>query len=305
MLTRPARPMPEPAADVVERAPAPSASPASASREHGVDARRGRRRRRGRAQRSSAALADLGLPAADRAAAAGGAVRVDRHVADLAAVAGRAGQRLAVDDQPAADADLAGDEQDVVDADRRAAPVLGQGAKVRLVGDQDRHGRAERAAPAARPSGTSRQPRFGAIRPKPSLRRTTPTMATPTPISASRRRAAPARRGARARPGRRRSSSTECAAARPVDPDVLEDLAAEADDAPRRASRQRSRGPARRRRVGLGRTSGDGRPGVPCGAPRSSRPRPAAASSPMRPRMALRVSPVRATRSDRESGPPT
>ena len=35
------------------------------------------------------------------------------------------------------------------------------------------------------PSGTSRQPRFGAIDTKPSLRRTTPTTATPTPSSGS------------------------------------------------------------------------------------------------------------------------
>ena len=51
---------------------------------------------------------DLGLPAADRSTAAHLTGRVDRQMADLAAVAGDAGERPAVDDQPAAHADLAG-----------------------------------------------------------------------------------------------------------------------------------------------------------------------------------------------------
>ncbi len=52
---------------------------------------------------------------------------------------------------------------------------------------------------------------------------------------------------------------------------------------------------------GFGRTRGDGRPGVPRRAARSSDASPAATSSPMRVRMALRVRPVRVTSSDRDS----
>ena len=54
---------------------------------------------------------------------------------------------------------------------------------------------------------------------------------------------------------------------------------------------------------GSGGPRGDGRPGVPSGAARSSETRSAATSSPIRPRIALRVSPVRATSSERDSGP--
>ena len=52
-------------------------------------------------------------------------------------------------------------------------------------------------------------------------------------------------------------------AARPLDRDELEDVAAEPDHRHRPASRRRSPGPARRRAAGSRRTSGDGRPGVP------------------------------------------
>ncbi len=66
-------------------------------------------------------LTDLGLPAAERAAGTGRAVRVDDHVADLARVAGRPVERLATDGDAAADADLARHVDDVRLADRRAA----------------------------------------------------------------------------------------------------------------------------------------------------------------------------------------
>ena len=83
---------------------------------------------------------------------------------DLAAVAGRAGQGPPVDDDAAADADLARDVDDVVGAERRAAARLGQGAEVGLVGDDDRHLRRQAPRPARSASGTSGQPRFGAVR---------------------------------------------------------------------------------------------------------------------------------------------
>jgi len=84
---------------------------------------------------------DLGLPAADGAAGASPSVRVDREMADLAAVPRHAGKRPAIDDQPAADAHLARDEEDVVGAGRDPAPGL-----------RDRHALAHAAGPPGPPS---------------------------------------------------------------------------------------------------------------------------------------------------------
>src|SRR6185369_13925182 len=81
---------------------------------------------------------DLGLPAARRPAAAGPPVRVDRHVADLAAVAGDTREGAAADDDPATDTDLARDVQNVVDAPGGAPADLGQGPEVGVVGDLER-----------------------------------------------------------------------------------------------------------------------------------------------------------------------
>ena len=86
------------------------------------------------AWREQRGLADFGLPAADRAAAAAPTVWIERHVADLAAEAERACHGPAIDDQAATHANLAGDEQQVVDLHARAAPMLGQRPQVRLVG---------------------------------------------------------------------------------------------------------------------------------------------------------------------------
>ena len=94
------------------------------------------------------ALAHLGLPAADRAAAARAPLGVDRHVPDLAGEPARAGERLAVDDQAPADPDLAGEEQDVLRADGGAPAQLGQRAEVGLVGHGDRQRRPERVGQA-------------------------------------------------------------------------------------------------------------------------------------------------------------
>ena len=86
------------------------------------------------------ALADLRLPAADGPAAARASARVDREVADLAREAGRPRQQAPVDDEAAADADLAGHVQHVVDADGRAAPRLTDDARVGVVHHRDRKG---------------------------------------------------------------------------------------------------------------------------------------------------------------------
>ena len=63
---------------------------------------------------------------------------IDRHVADLGGIPRAADERLAADRHAAADPDLAHDVNDVVDVDGRPAPVLGQAAEVRLVGDHER-----------------------------------------------------------------------------------------------------------------------------------------------------------------------
>src|SRR5688572_22689637 len=83
------------------------------------------------------ARSDFRLPAPDRAAAARDAVRVDRDVPDLPAVAGGSSQRFAVDDQPAADTDGAPDEENVVDTASRPATMLRQNGEVGLVRDRD------------------------------------------------------------------------------------------------------------------------------------------------------------------------
>ncbi len=175
--------------------------------------------------------ADLGLPAADRPAAAGRAVRVDRDVADLAGVAGDAGERLAVDDEPAADADLAGDEQHVVGAAGGAAADLGEGAQVGVVGHADRRGRAERPRqPLA--EGHVRQPRLGAIETQP----------VGPPDETDDRDPDPDQRIDRRSPGAHQAGQLgqvggdlvdRRVAPRPVDADQLEDLAAEPDEGDR------------------------------------------------------------------------
>ena len=77
-------------------------------------------------------------------------------------IAGGARQRPAVDDQATADADLAGEEHHVGDADGRPRRALRERPEVRLVGDCDRDGHAERARqPVA--ERDVRQPRFGAM----------------------------------------------------------------------------------------------------------------------------------------------
>ncbi|GAA2623431.1 hypothetical protein GCM10010399_63360 [Dactylosporangium fulvum] len=83
-------------------------------------------------------LADLGLPAAPGAAAAGAAVRVDDHVADLAAVAAVSGHEPPAGDDARADAGVAVEVEDVVEAGRGAPRVLGQGGDVGQVADERR-----------------------------------------------------------------------------------------------------------------------------------------------------------------------
>ena len=84
----------EPAPDVVERGERGRASPPRRRRRTVVDAGATGIAAGSPASAQQRPLADLGLPAPRRAAAAGGAGRVDRHVPDLAAVTGGAGQGL-------------------------------------------------------------------------------------------------------------------------------------------------------------------------------------------------------------------
>ena len=245
----PARPMPEPAAGLGEgRQRRRRAGSAASRRTRGDRVAAGSGGRP--ARRSNARAADLGLPAADRPAPARQPVRVDRHVADLAAVAGRAGQRRAVDDHAAADADRSPDsEHDVVDAD---APPR----------DGARRGRAESASlanaigtsgpsAAARrsPSGSSRQPRFGRHRDD----------AVAPPDDADDRHADADDRGLgrqpAAEPGGELGEVVDDlvdagSAARQVDPDRGRRPRHRGRPPRRRASRPRSRGRGRRPRPG-------------------------------------------------------
>ena len=64
---------------------------------------------------------------------------VDHHVADLAGIAPDPGHGLAADDDPAAETDLAGEIDQVLDVGGHPAYVLRQSAEVRVVADVDRH----------------------------------------------------------------------------------------------------------------------------------------------------------------------
>ena len=290
--------MPSQRPDVVEGGERRLGDPASASREDGVDRRPGRASAGCRPARGACAsptsVSQQPIEPQRQARPSGLTVQV----ADLAGKAGDAGQQAPVDDQAAADADLARHVQDVVDADGRAAPRLAEDARVGVVGDRDRDGGPSARARRA-PSGTSIQPRLGAIDTRPSLRRTTPATATPMPTI-----------GQSSRAGR---SATQ---GREVGDDVVDrELAAGRSTRTARASRRRgrrsrprssrrgSRGSRTAAPSGFSRTSGEGRPGVPSGTARSSVTRPAAASSPTSARIALRVRPVAATSSERERGP--
>ena len=214
---------------------------------------------------------------------------------DLAAVAGDSGERLAVtiSNTPATPYSPEMYRTWSV-VSRGAPPVFDERAEVGIVGHEYRCGRVEcvREPP---PRGTSRQPRLGAIDTNPSLRRTTPTTATPT-------RNSEIQVGWRARTAvanwaRSAVRPDRGVAARPVGPDVLQDFAAEPDQ----GHGERIHGDVEReddgsvwvrrhhRRRPAGRT---------LRLRRSSDTRSDAASSPMRPRIALRVRPVAATSSD-------
>ena len=256
----------QPAAGLLERRERRPGSPL-ARREHSVDlgptavrraagAAQQARRRRPRSPSSR--------PTRSRS----GPVRVDRHVADLAAVAGDPGERLAVDDHAAADADLAREEQDVVRAEGRAATDLGQGAEIGLVGDVDRDVAAEAPRRAARRAGRRASRGSAPSTRTRRSRRTMPATATPMPITRPPAGRRPGR-GPRARRGRRRSRRPRVAARRgrpgssrgPSPPSPTTAAASESTA----ISSARTTAPS-----GFGRTSGDGRPGVPSGVGRSS-----------------------------------
>ena len=291
-LTSPARPMPEPAARRRRGRPARRATPSAASRRTASTS--ARPPAVGRARRGEqGALADLGLPAADRAAAAGGPGRVDRDVADLAAVARRArssGRPSTMSPPPTPTSpEMYSTSSRPAAAPRRCSA---SDAEVGLVGDRDRDAdapsaRARRSperdvAPAEVRGHRDDSRRCAGRRRRPRRRRR----------SAGRRTAG--RRG-RSRPAPARSATMSLdrrVAARPIDADELEDLAAEPDDRGRQRVDRDLEGEDDGRRRGSGgpaataaRASRAARP-----APRSTRP--AATSSPIRPRIALRVSPV-------------
>ena len=248
-------------------------------------------------------LTDLGLPAADRAAAAGRAVRVDRHVPDLAAVAGDAGQRRAVDDQP---------------PPTPTRPQTNTTSSTPMAAPRRCSARAPRSASLATAIGTSRpsapaEPlaeRF--VAPAEVGGHRDEAVAPPDDAddgdadaderSSSGRRA----RGAAAASSARSADDVVDADAcrvRPVDPDELEDVAAEPDHRGGQRVDGDLEGEHDRRRRGSG-----GRPargGQACLERRRllgrrGRRRPARRC---RPRIALRVRPVRATSSERDAGP--
>ena len=157
------------------------------------------------------------------------------------------------------------------------------------------------ANPRRSPSGMSRQPRFGATETRPSLRRTTPAMATPTPIRRSSAGRSERTDSARLTRSTTTSSTDEWPRGRstrtaskttPPSP-----TAAAASESTATSSASATAAPGTRR------TMGEGRPGCRRRAGGISHTSPAMASSPTCPRIELRVRLVRVTSSDRDRGP--
>ena len=92
------------------------------------------------------------------------------RVTDLAREAGDARQRVPVDDDPAADADLARDEDHVVGAPAGTATQLRQRTEVGIVGDVDRQVQAERLADERAERDVAASRGSGRWRPRPSVR---------------------------------------------------------------------------------------------------------------------------------------
>ena len=115
-------------------------------------------------------LAGEQLQAAAAAAGAGGAVRLQGGVAELAGVPVGAPEQLAGDDDAGPDPDLAGDADEVAVAGPVPEPQLAQRGHVGLVLDQDRGERRRHpAVRAARRRGTPLQSRLGARATVPGL----------------------------------------------------------------------------------------------------------------------------------------
>ena len=84
-------------------------------------------------------FSDLRLQAAERTAAAGGAIGIHRHVADLAGVSVHAEKQSAVNDHAAAHSHLPRETDDVVRQCGCASPKFGHSSQIRPIGDDERH----------------------------------------------------------------------------------------------------------------------------------------------------------------------
>ena len=247
-------------------------------------------------------LADLGLPAARRPAPAGRADRVDGQMTDLAAVPGRPGERrpstmrppptpTSPDRNTTSDAPTAAPRRCSASAPRSASLAIEIGtsgpSRRRAV---RRAGR--RASPGSGPSRPARRS-AGRRRPRP-----------PRPRSAARRPWRGWMPAASSTSSSTTSSTDEWPRGRSTRTRArTSPPSADPGDGDR--SRPRSPSPGRRRHRGPTERAGTAGPASRAGPPAAPTPRPTGRSSPIRPRIALRVSPVRATSSERESGPST
>ena len=93
--------------------------------------------------RQQRSLATFCLPTTHRATAALNACGIERQLADFATETEGAGHRSAIDDEPAADTDLARYEEEVVYPCAGAAAMLGECTQVRFVRDEHAGGRPE------------------------------------------------------------------------------------------------------------------------------------------------------------------
>ena len=159
----------------------------------------------------------------------------------LAAVACGADQRLSVDDHSAAHADGAPDQHHSVDARARRGDVP-RGRRGPPRSRRHRHVHVQRVDQRIA-SASSRQPRFGATEPCPSLRRTTPPRRRRSPRGCRLTGAITQRHPSSARAVA--MSPTFRPTARKVDADQIEDLTTQADRGGGAANRPRPQAPGR------------------------------------------------------------
>ena len=230
-----------------------SAAPVAAAASTRTAKPRGSAGARRRSSACERAAVDLEIPAPGGAARAAELGAPERHVAELAALALRSGERLPVDDEHPADPDLDGEVEHDAGAGGRASPRLGEAGQRRVVAGRERK--------------AAQRPRYerAEIDLAPAERRGLDDPSSPTRCPLPRRRPprrGPPRHGA-ARRGHARTSASVAAGVRERRPTADSTIRPPSSIAATRQpgwaiSTASTTGP-----LGCGRSSPDGRPRRP------------------------------------------